>query len=267
MRAELAAAVSGVLAGIDPTAAITVTRAESDRLLAAADLVTRARTGVDFDYRGEVVDAHAPEMPTRFAKELTQVVRGGVAVGMDRHDALRLAVRCARDSMPPLRLLILDDIAANPDAATREVRKRLGKPRATIDRQLQALHMLEVLTVDELDERWAGRSTTVWRYRIADGIDPTALDPESLPVPLPDSAAHAHKHTEKRAETDPDAPPHVLGAAESGTASGGISLSHETAPRVDDLGLGHLPGRCSSCGFHAEKQGHRAGCPDSGVAP
>lgn len=218
MRAELAAAVAGVLAGVDPAATVTVTRAESDRLLAAADLVTRARTGVDFDYRGDVIDAHAPEMPTRFAKELTQVVRGGVAVGMDRHDALRLAVRCARDSMPPLRLMILDDIAANPYAATREVRKRLGKPRATIDRQLQALHMLEVLDVDELDEQWAGRSTTVWRYRITDGIDPTALDPESLPAPLPDSAAHALRHTEKGSGTDPNTASHGVGAAESGTA-------------------------------------------------
>ena len=77
---------------------------ETERLLAAADLVTLARTGVEYDYRGDVIDAHAPEMPTRFAKQLTQIVRGAVAIGMDRADALRLAMRCARDSMPPLRL-------------------------------------------------------------------------------------------------------------------------------------------------------------------
>ena len=74
---------------------------ESAALLAAADLVTPARTGVEFDYRGDVIDAHAPEMPTRFAKQLAQVVRGGVAVGMERDDAMRLAIRCARDSPPP----------------------------------------------------------------------------------------------------------------------------------------------------------------------
>ena len=103
MRAELAAAVAGVIAGMN-TAPITVTDDETERLLAAADLVTLARTGVEYDYRGDVIDAHAPEMPTRFAKQLTQIVRGAVAIGMDRADALRLAMRCARDSMPPLRL-------------------------------------------------------------------------------------------------------------------------------------------------------------------
>ena len=113
MRSELADAVAGVIAGMN-TAPITVTDDETDMLLAAADLVTLARTGVEYDYRGDVIDAHAPEMPTRFAKQLTQIVRGAVAIGMDRADALRLAIRCARDSMPPLRLAIIDDLAAHP---------------------------------------------------------------------------------------------------------------------------------------------------------
>ena len=50
-------------------------------------------------------------MPTRFAKQLTQMVRGGVAIGMTREEAMRLAIRCARDSIPPLRLEILLDVA------------------------------------------------------------------------------------------------------------------------------------------------------------
>ena len=110
MRGELATAVAGVIAGMN-TEPITVTDAETETLLAAADLVTLARTGVEYDYMGDVIDAHAPEMPTRFAKQLAQIVRGGVAIGMDRADALRLAIRCARDSMPPLRLAIIDDLS------------------------------------------------------------------------------------------------------------------------------------------------------------
>ena len=39
------------------------------------------RTGVELDYRGDVVDAHDPEMPTRLAKQLTQIMRGAVAIG------------------------------------------------------------------------------------------------------------------------------------------------------------------------------------------
>ncbi len=175
MRAELSAIVGDVVAGMRPEF-VTVTEDETAALLAAADLVTLARTGVEYDYQGNVVDAHAPEMPTRFAKQLTQVVRGGVAIGMDRTDALRLAIRCARDSMPPLRLAILDDLSRHPDSSTADVRKRIGKPRNTVDRQLQALHMLGVLEVSEEDVVVAGKPVTRWYYRIGPDIDPAALD-------------------------------------------------------------------------------------------
>jgi predicted transcriptional regulator len=177
MRRELAAAVAGVIAGmnIEP---ITITDAETDVLIAAADLVTLARTGVEYDYRGDVIQAHAPEMPTRFAKQLTQIIRGAVAIGMDREAALRLALRCARDSMPPMRLEIIDDLAAHPHSPTQQVRKRIDKPRNTVDRQLQALHMLGVLTCDEepYDE-----NRSRWYYSLADGIEPRTINPKSFP--------------------------------------------------------------------------------------
>jgi DNA-binding transcriptional ArsR family regulator len=146
-----------------------------------------------------VIDAHAPEMPTRFAKQLTQVVRGGVAIGLDRAEALRLAIRCARDSMPPLRLAIIDALAAVPHRTATDVRRRLDKPRATVDRQMQALHMLGVLEVEELEDKIAGRSVTRWYYSLAEGIDPKALDPDSLPEMLtpphsPSSETHGGYH-------------------------------------------------------------------------
>jgi hypothetical protein len=186
MRGDLADAVGGVLAGMDASDH-KLTDAEIDRLLGAADLVTLARTGVDIDYRGDVVDSHAPEMPTRFAKQLAQVVRGGVALGMDRRRALRLALRCARDSMPPLRLAIVDDVAAHPGTFTPDVRRRLNKPRATVDRQLQALHMLGVLTCDEQEHPRGVR----WSYRLGEGIDPAALA-------VPEMSPPRHWDTEKR---------------------------------------------------------------------
>jgi hypothetical protein len=187
MRAELADAVAGVIAGMD-TSGITVTDEEREVLLAAANLATLARTGVEYDNRGDVIDAHAPEMPTRFAKELTQIVRRSVAIGMDRHDGLRLAIRCARDSMPPLRLAIIDDLAKHAGSTAQDVRRRLGKPRTTVDRQMQALHMLDVLDVTEEEAEYGGRRVTLWHYFLSKDIDPTALDPNSLPeksVPTP----------------------------------------------------------------------------------
>ena len=197
MRAELAEDVAGVLAGMQ-LVPITTTDEENEALLAAADLVTLARTGVEYDYRGDVIDAHAPEMPTRFAKQLAQVVRGGVSIGMTRTDALQLAIRCARDSMPPLRLAIVDDLAGNPGSTTADVRKRVGKPRATVDRQLQALHILGVLECDEEEIQWAGQPATRWRYTIADNITPTALDPKSVPDLFVPTRRHVEEMSQGR---------------------------------------------------------------------
>lgn len=149
MRAELSAAVGGVLATVAPGQRIEITEAESDRLLAASDVTTRARTGVDFDYRGDVIDSHAPEMPTRFSKQLSQLMRGGIAVGMSRDAALRLAIRCAGDSLPPLRLAILRHIVARPGENPTEIGKALNKPRTTVARQVDALQMLGLLVIGE----------------------------------------------------------------------------------------------------------------------
>jgi hypothetical protein len=189
MRSELATAVSDVLAGVGNTRPELSDR-ETETLLPAADLVTLARTAVERDYRGGVVDAHSPEMPTRFAKQLAQIVRGGVAVGLSHEAALRLAIRCARDSMPPLRLAIIDYLAQHPDSFTTDVRKGIDKPHTTVDRELQALHMLGVLGCEEVD---MGRTNPRWRYSLREGIDPTALVPEMSVPPRP---------TEKRGDRE-----------------------------------------------------------------
>ena len=152
MRDELSRLARGVIAGIDPASAPTLTKEERDAIVAAADVATLARTSVMRDGRGDVIDAHAPELGTRFAKQLTQVFRGAVVIGLDRGEALRLAIRVARDSMPPLRLAIIDDLSTHPHSTPTDVRRRLGKPRTTVDRQLQALHILGIVELDERDE-------------------------------------------------------------------------------------------------------------------
>ena len=88
MRSELAAAVAGRHRRDEHRRRSRSPTTRPTRCCAAADLVTLARTGVEYDYRGDVIDAHAPEMPTRFAKQLTQIVRGG---RRDRHEPRRRA--------------------------------------------------------------------------------------------------------------------------------------------------------------------------------
>lgn len=173
MRQELTGATASLLAAVDPDKPPSLTEDEEDELLDLADIVTRARTSVERDFQGNPAWAHALEMPTRFAKQLVQVARGGIAIGMDRADALALAARCARDSVPPVRQKVLTDVAAHADTMTAEVVTRLQLPRQTVDRTLQELQLLGLLTVDGIPYGDTGR--TRWIYSLAPDVNPVAL--------------------------------------------------------------------------------------------
>jgi hypothetical protein len=171
MRKELSSVVGALLGVVDLNNPPRLTEGEMYALLDLADIVTFARTAVERDYMGEVVQAHAPEMPTRFTKQLGQIVRGAIAIGMERPAALDLAARCAGDSMPPLRLAVLVDVASHPRSRTTEVVKRLQLPRRTVDRTLQELHLLSLLTVDE--EPYGEKVR--WLYTLAESVSSEAL--------------------------------------------------------------------------------------------
>ena len=170
MRAELAAAAGRLIANVS-TAEYQLTEAETEQLIKLANIVTWARTGVERDYKGEMVDAHALEMPTRFVKQLTQLMRGAVAIGLLPELAMRLAIRCARDSIAPLRRNILLDVAAHPRARSREVADRISRPHPTIRRELQGLNMLGVLHCDRTHAVQGGREHTFEYYSLALALD------------------------------------------------------------------------------------------------
>jgi 5S rRNA maturation endonuclease (ribonuclease M5) len=249
MRTELAEAVAGVIAAMNREP-ITITSDETEVLIAAADLVTMARTGVEYDYRGNVIDSHAPEMPTRFAKQLSQVMRGAVAIGMDRTRALRLAIRCARDSMPPLRLAIIDHLAANPGDSTAAVRKGIDKPWATVDRQLQALHMLGVLDVEESEYQ---PNKSRWYYTLAEGISPDAIKPDAIPH---QNCYHIHIGTYKEeSETETKTRDSALGTHISGEESPAAEQLFDLDGEVRNCACGNRlltpdairSGKCKPC--------------------
>ena len=168
MRAELARAVGDVVAQVDPDRAV-LTAGVMGRLLSYADVVTLSRTAVERDYRGDVVEAHAPEAPTRFAKMLGQIVRGSLALGASAEHALNIALRVAGDSVPPLRLLLLGDVLVNPYGRTTGIAKRVQRPRSTVDRTLQELHLLGLLNVEDISD---GQG---WRYHLAPAVDPLTV--------------------------------------------------------------------------------------------
>jgi len=178
MRRELAEAVAGLISNVDFTNAYELTPKDRNTILNAADLVTRARTGVERSLRGDVIDAHDPEMPTRFTKQLTQIMRGGVAIGMEHEAALRLVLRCARDSVPQLRLALLIDLSHYPGSSIMEIRRRLQRPRQTVDRGLQELHVLGLAICDERPEQMPDGKKIYHRfYSLSEGTDPKVLQP------------------------------------------------------------------------------------------
>jgi hypothetical protein len=176
MRKELANAVAAVVNGIDTKAAYRLTDNEKKTIINVANLVTLARTAVVTDYKGEVLEPHAPEMPTRFAKQLTQIMRGAIAIGMTREDALPLVTRCARDSMPQLRLMVLLDLLGNGESRVIDMRRRLQQPRMTVDRTLQALHVLGLLKCREEEETRGYKQVQIRHYRLADEVDVAVLE-------------------------------------------------------------------------------------------
>lgn len=173
MRRELSDAAGKLLGSADAGTRIELTEDETGALLDLADLVTRARTAVERDYQGNPAFAHALEMPTRFAKQLVQIMQGGLSLGMSRRYAMTTAERCARDTMPPLRRRVLGDIAAHPASRTAEVVKRLQLPNTTVDRVLQELHLLGLLVVD--DQPWGDFGKVRWIYSLADDVSAATL--------------------------------------------------------------------------------------------
>ena len=231
MRKELADAVGGLVAHAS-TDETKLSDSEIEQLLKVADIVTMARTAVERDYRGEVAYGHAPEMPTRFAKQLAQMVRGGVAIGMSREQAMTLAIRCARDSIPPLRLEILLDIAMNPDSDVTGVRKRITKPWHTTKRELDALHMLALLVCEEETvepEVEGAKAKTKWLYSLAPGFDRKTL----LAMAGVDAAAEAFlSHAPPAAAPKPLPPAKARPGPPGGPGSVPIRWAQKPSPKM-----------------------------------
>jgi hypothetical protein len=164
MRNELGKVVRAVLKA--PLSAAGLVVADTDGLLELADLVTRCRTPVERDYHGNPAWAHDLEAPTRFAKQLIGLARGGLSLGMTQDQAMTVATRAAADSLPPQYLAVLTDVAEHAMTYTAEVAGRLRLPWRTTDRALQELQLLRCLRCEE-DTRAGGGK---WMYSVEDDL-------------------------------------------------------------------------------------------------
>lgn len=174
MREELRDAAHGLLREMDTKRVPVMTNDDLDLLVRAANIVTRARSSAEYSFKGDLEYAHDPERPTRFAKQLGQVWRGGCAIGMSREEAMALAMRVARDTCPPVRLEVLLALAQSGTGMTeRELRAKVHRPRSTLHRTLETLGPsgMRLLSATPTGP---GETSTLW-WAIAEGLDVSSL--------------------------------------------------------------------------------------------
>lgn len=146
MRRELGEAVAGFLSSLDVAGTLTPDGDTLERVVALADLVARARSQVSRDLRsGDPEYAHAPEMPTRIAKQLTQLWRGAVGCGLSSGEALAVVQRVAADSIPPDRRQVIESVSTLREPTTGDIAQVTGMSRRKADRVLQELSMLKLI--------------------------------------------------------------------------------------------------------------------------
>jgi hypothetical protein len=194
MRRELAEIVGTLLTAVDPVTAPPADLSEEQvtRLFNMANVVTRARTAVEQSYQLEVIEPHDPEMPTRLGKQLFQMVRGAVALGLTKADALALASRCARDSIPPMRLLVLEALEQLPKARVKHIADRINRPYMSVKRTLESLQTLG-LVLREGDDKEA-------TFDLASAVNITSVKQRTFTTDVP-SHSESHDGEQRRPVT------------------------------------------------------------------
>ena len=138
MRAELGDAARGVLAKLATPQPRT--EAETERLIALATFVVRARSAVERDgYSREIELVPGPEAPTRLVIVLDRLLGGLDALGCDRADAFRVVTKAALDSVPALRFAVLDVLHAADNLDTNVIAEAVRHPSTTTRRALEDL--------------------------------------------------------------------------------------------------------------------------------
>jgi len=113
---------------------------ETDRLIALATFVVRARSAVERDgYSRDIELVPGSEAPTRLVIVLDRL-RGGLdAIGCERADAWQVVTKTALDSIPALRLAVLDTLYAEDDLDTNALATAVLHPAVTTRRALEDL--------------------------------------------------------------------------------------------------------------------------------
>jgi hypothetical protein len=141
MREELERAVSTLFNAWVELPPVPLGEAETARLVALATLAVRARSAVERDgYTREVDLIPEAEAPGRLVLALSRLLAGVSSIGAGRSDAWRVVSKVALDSVPALRLRVIQILAGATDHLdTTTIANRIGYPTQTTRRSLEDL--------------------------------------------------------------------------------------------------------------------------------
>jgi len=140
MRREIADAVTALIESQRKTEA-DLEEAETDRLIALATLVVRARSAVERDnYSREIELVPGSEAPTRLPVALSLLLGGMHSIGVPKADAWRVLTKVGLDSIPALRLEIMLTLQrAGAELSTNVLAGEVRHPATTTRRACEDL--------------------------------------------------------------------------------------------------------------------------------
>jgi hypothetical protein len=133
MRAELRTAMRSFVDGVNPTGAGSLSPEATAEIVAVSRYATQGRTGVERDgYSKEILVVPELEVPARFAKAIAALADALMAIGYDDRAALDVVPRIGRDSMPQVRVLVLEQLSAGAEAPTPDLANETNLPISTV---------------------------------------------------------------------------------------------------------------------------------------
>jgi len=248
MRAELAGAMTGLIAGADRELVYgTLSDQDIRRLKDLAVFTARARTAVERDgYTKELLVMPQPEGPARLVKALRRLYGGLCAIGVDEDSRWDLMRRVAVDCAPAMRTPVLRDLLAHDmPRKTTEIAANVGMVTKTAHQLLDDLVLLRI--AERTKQGDAGNSPDLWaasewlrRYGWALKVEPKSTTKQKAKLkdgdPVPDHTADSvHVRTSRSHFDEPPDQPDLCCCGYPPPP--GFTMHHDCAAKADPEGM------------------------------
>ncbi len=167
MRQELQELVAGLFCNGLPAEPLELGEDDRDRLRVLATFAVRCRSAVERDsFSGTIELVPQSELPARFARSLARILAGLDAIGLDRGASWPLVVKLALDSIPALRLAVIEALRCGGELATDVIGVVVRHPTQTTRRALEDLEAHGLLERDTAGKahKWTLSAWCAERY-------------------------------------------------------------------------------------------------------